>query len=224
MQSNEIEILKDRFRLSEKTIELYAEAEKELEDEFKKIDDAAAYNQLKVLSEFQKNRVSYAHFGETSGYGYDDMGRDTLDKIYAGVFGAEDAMVRHNIVSGTQAIAACLYAVLRPGDLLVSVAGRPYDTLEEVIGLRGEPDSGSLADFGVMYGQVDLTESGEPDFDAIADKIEKNRVKAALIQRSRGYDWRDSLTVDTIGEIIKTIKAADKDVICIVDNCYGEFV
>lgn len=224
MQSNEIEILKDRFRLSEKTIELYAEAEKELEGEFKKIDAAAAYNQLKVLSEFQKNRVSYAHFGETSGYGYDDMGRDTLDRIYAGVFGAEDAMVRHNIVSGTQAIAACLYGVLRPGDLLVSVAGRPYDTLEEVIGLRGEPDSGSLADFGVTYGQVDLTESGEPDFGAIADKIEKNKVKAALIQRSRGYDWRDSLTVDTIGEIIKTIKAADKDVICIVDNCYGEFV
>ncbi len=200
------------------------EAEEALLSQFKNVDEISAYNQLKVLKAFQNNRVSYAHFGETSGYGYDDLGRDTLDKIYAEIFGAEDALVRHNIVSGTQAIASCLYGVLRPGDTMVSVIGAPYDTMEEVIGLRGEPDCGSLKDFGVSYKQVELLETGKPDILGIEKVISENKIKLALIQRSRGYAWRDSLTVDEIGNIIKHIKAIDSSVICMVDNCYGAFV
>ena len=195
------EILKSSFGISSKTIGLMEKAEGELKEQFDKIDKISAYNQARVLGSFQNNRISYAHFGETSGYGYDDLGRDSLDKVFADVFGAEDAIVRHNIVSGTQAIASCLYGVLRPGDTMVSVVGRPYDTLEEVIGIRGEEDAGSLMDFGVSYDEVNL-----------------------LIQRSRGYSWRNSLTVDEIGDIISFVKNIDPDVICMVDNCYGEFV
>lgn len=224
MQNNFITMLRDGFGITEKTIALYQETEEKLKEQFKAADELAALNQLKVLNAFQKNRISYAHFGETSGYGYDDMGRDTLDRVYADIFHAEDALVRHNIVSGTQAIASCLYGVLRPGDTLVSVAGAPYDTLEEVIGIRGGEDAGSLKDFGVNYTQVDLLEDGTVDFERIQKFFRAKKIKAALIQRSRGYAWRDSLTLETIGRIIAEIKAADPEVICIVDNCYGEFV
>lgn len=224
MQNDYIKVLRDDFGISEETAALYIETEEKLQSQFKAADEIAALNQLKVLDAFQKNRISYAHFGETSGYGYDDMGRDTLDRVYADIFRAEDAIVRHNIVSGTQAIASCLYGVLRPGDTLASVAGAPYDTLEEVIGTRGEPDSGSLKDFGVGYAQVDLLEDGTVDFEGIKKLVGEKKIKAALIQRSRGYAWRDSLTVDVIGEIVAAIKGIDPDVICIVDNCYGEFV
>ena len=218
------DILNNYFNIKTSTISLMEEAEEALLSQFKNVDEISAYNQLKVLKAFQNNRVSYAHFGETSGYGYDDLGRDTLDKIYAEIFGAEDALVRHNIVSGTQAIASCLYGVLRPGDTMVSVIGAPYDTMEEVIGLRGEPDCGSLKDFGVSYKQVELLETGKPDILGIEKVISENKIKLALIQRSRGYAWRDSLTVDEIGNIIKHIKAIDSSVICMVDNCYGAFV
>lgn len=218
--------LKDWFGISEKTINLYKKTEVELAERFKKIEETASYNQLKVLKAFQNNRISYAHFGETTGYGYDDMGRDALDRVYAEILGAEDAMVRHNIVSGTQAISACLFAVLRPNDTLASVVGTPYDTMEEVIGIReGEhSDSGSLKDFGVSYKQVDLLDGTRIDYEGIEKLVRENKIKAVLIQRSRGYDWRDSLSVSEIGKIIKTVKDISPETLCIVDNCYGIFV
>lgn len=220
-----IEYLKNNFGISDKAIELYMKAEVRLEGVFERIGRTAAFNQAKVLKAFQNNRISYAHFGETTGYGYDDLGRDALDKVYAEICGAEDAMVRHNIVSGTQAISACLFAVLRPGDVMASVVGAPYDTMEEVIGIRegDHPDPGSLKDFGVGYRQVDLKD-GMPDHAAIGSLLKSEKIKAVLIQRSRGYDWRDSLSVDEIGKIIKTVKSVSPDTLCIVDNCYGIFV
>ena len=218
------EYLTSAFSVRQETIQLMHQTEEEYEDIFRRIDEIAAVNQLRVLKAFQKNRISYAHFGETSGYGYDDLGRDALDAVYADIFGAEDALVRHNIVSGTQAISSCLYGILRPGDTLVSIAGGPYDTLEEVIGLRGKSDSGSLKDFGVHYEQIDLLSDGTPDYDAISSFLTQKKCKMALIQRSRGYSWRDSLSVETIGKMVATVKSADADVICLVDNCYGEFV
>lgn len=217
-------LLSTEFNISENTLRMAKAAEEKICPIFEETERIAEYNQAKVLAAFKNNRVSYAHFGETSGYGYDDMGRDTLDTIFAEVFGAESAMVRHNIVSGTQAIASCLYGVLRPGDTMVSVVGKPYDTMEEVIGLRGEADCGSLKDFGVSYEQIDLLPGGEIDFGKIKTVFSEKKIKLALIQRSRGYDWRNSLTVDKIGEIIAAIKAASPDTICMVDNCYGEFV
>ncbi len=222
MQTNELMIRE--FGISEDAIKLMKRAEKKLQPEFNKVDEIAEYNQLKVLNAFQKNRISYAHFGETSGYGYDDMGRDTLDRVYADVFGAEDALVRHNIVSGTQAIASCLYGILRPGDTMASVVGAPYDTLEEVIGIRGIEDCGSLKDLGVSYKQVDLLPSGEIDYNNIISTLKETKIKLVLIQRSRGYAWRDSLTIEQIGEIIECVKSVSPDTICMVDNCYGEFV
>ncbi|MDO5311323.1 MAG: methionine gamma-lyase family protein, partial [Clostridia bacterium] len=217
-------LLNNEFSISDEALRLLATAEDKIRPMFEETERIAAYNQAKVLAAFKNNRVSYAHFGETSGYGYDDMGRDTLDTIFAEVFGAESAMVRHNIVSGTQAIASCLYGVLRPGDTMVSVVGKPYDTMEEVIGLRGDDDCGSLKDFGINYEQIDLLPGGEIDYGKIKAIFSEKNIKLALIQRSRGYDWRNSLTVDKIGEIIKTIKYVSPETICMVDNCYGEFV
>ena len=225
MQNNQLrEYIKDNFGISDATVSLMEETETELSAQFAKVDAIAGVNQLKVLKAFQNHRISYAHFGETSGYGYDDLGRDALDAVYAEIFGAEDALVRHNIVSGTQAIASCLYGVLRPDDTMLSVVGRPYDTMEEVIGRRGEPDCGCLKDFGGAYSQVDLRPEGSIDYDGIREAVRKQKIKLALIQRSRGYDWRDSLTVETIGKIVSCIKETDPEVICMVDNCYGEFV
>lgn len=217
-------IIKSGFGISDKTIELFNKAEKKLKEQFKNVDKIAEYNQLKVLNAFQKNRISYTHFSETSGYGYDDIGRDSLDRVYADVFGAEDAIVRHNIISGTQAIASCLYGILRPGDTMISVIGAPYDTLEEVIGIRGKEDCGSLKDFAVNYKQVDLLDGNQVDYNKIMSTLTENKVRLALIQRSRGYDWRESLTVEKIGDIIACIKDVSPDTVCMVDNCYGEFV
>ncbi len=217
--------LKDNFGISDKALSIYAAASERLKSVFEKIERTAEINQAKVLKAFQNNRVSYAHFGETTGYGYDDLGRDALDKVYAEICGAEDAMVRHNIVSGTQAISACLFAVLRPGDVMASVAGAPYDTMEEVIGIRegDHPDPGSLKDFGVGYRQVDLKD-GRPDYSGIENLLKTEKIKAVLIQRSRGYDWRDSLSVAEIGKIIKLVKTISPETLCVVDNCYGIFV
>lgn len=218
------ELYKNEFGVSKEAQDIIQKAEEKAEKYFKKVEETAEYNQLKVLRAFQKHRISYAHFGETSGYGYDDLGRDTLDEVFADIFHAESAMVRHNIISGTQAISLCLYGVLRPNDTLVSVVGKPYDTMEEVIGIRGEEGCGSLRDFGVNYDQVDLLPGGEVDYEGIKAKLRDKKVKAVLIQRSKGYDWRKSLDIETIGKIIETVKSIDKETICIVDNCYGEFV
>ncbi len=189
--------------------------------DFKIIDDIARYNQLKVLKAFQNNRVSDVHFNSTTGYGYDDAGREVIDNIYAEVFGAEDALVRHNIINGTHAISLCLFAVLRPGDTLVAVTGKPYDTLEEVIGISGE-NNGSLKEFGVNYKQVDLID-GKVDYNKIMSTIDKS-TKAVIIQKSKGYSFRPSLSCEDIKIIIDTVKGINPDTICIVDNCYGEFV
>lgn len=216
--------IKENFNISEKTIELVNEAEKSAIEQFRRIEDICEINQLKVMKAFSDNRVSDSHFTETTGYGYDDIGRDTLDRVYAQVMDAEDALVRHNFISGTHTISTALFAVLRPGDTLVSVTGKPYDTLEEVIGIQGESGNGSLRDFGVRYIQIDLRENGEPDFDAIKKTLLGNKVKAVTIQRSKGYGWRPTYSAKEIGEIIKTIKSVSPDTVCIVDNCYGEFV
>ena len=176
------------------------------------------------MKAFSDNRVSDSHFTATTGYGYDDIGRDTLDRVYADIMGAEDSLVRHNFISGTHTISTALFAVLRPGDKLVSVTGKPYDTLEEVIGIEEEDGNGSLKDFDVEYEQVDLKNDGTPDFEQIKTVLIQSEVKAVTIQRSKGYGWRPTYSAKEIGELIHFIKKLSPDTICIVDNCYGEFV
>lgn len=190
---------------------------------FKKIDEITEYNQLKVLSAFIKNGVSESHFAATTGYGYGDRGRDVLDRVFADSLGAEDALVRHSFTSGTHTLTVALFGVLRPGDTLLCVTGSPYDTLEEVIGIRGEAGSGSLKDFGVNYRQVDLDENGKPDIEKIGQAIDSS-TRMVYVQRSRGYSLRDTLSVAEIGEICKCVKAKSERAIVMVDNCYGEFV
>ncbi|MBQ6999202.1 MAG: methionine gamma-lyase family protein [Clostridia bacterium] len=213
-------ILKAEYGVSDHIIDLAMRAEEKCAQQLKKTDEIGEYNGIKILKSFKNHNISAEHLGSTTGYGYDDIGRDTLDKVYADAFGAEDAIVRHSFVNGTHAIATCLFAVLRPGDTLVAATGKPYDTLEEVIGIRDQ--KGSLKEFGVNYRQVDLINS-EVDFDGLRDAID-DTCKAVAIQRSKGYAWRESLSVEKIGEIISFVKSIRKDIICIVDNCYGEFV
>ena len=191
-----------------------------LKERFEKIDRVAEYNQYKVLEAMRKNRVSAQHFAATTGYGYDDMGRDTLEKVYADTFHTPAALVRPQITCGTHALALALGANLLPGDELLSVSGRPYDTLEEVIGLRPSPCS--LAEYGVAYSEVDLKEDGSFDLDGIRSAI-TDRTKLVAIQRSKGYKTRPTLSVAQIGEAIKTVKSVNPNIICMVDNCYGEF-
>ena len=192
-----------------------------LENTFKEIDRNAQAGQLKVLSAFQKNRISAEHFRGSTGYGYNDAGRDDLEKVYADTFHTEAALVRPQITCGTHALALALSANLRPGDELLSISGKPYDTLEEVIGIR--PSRGSLAEYGVTYSQVDLTADGNFDHEAIKKAINE-KTKVVAIQRSKGYLTRPSLTVEKIGEAIMTVRSVKKDVIIMTDNCYGEFV
>ena len=192
-----------------------------LEDRFKKIDEIAEYNQLKVIKAMQEHRVSAECFNGSTGYGYDDIGRDTLESVYASVFKAEAALVRPQITCGTHALALALMSNLRPGDELLSPVGKPYDTLEEVIGIR--PSNGSLAEYGITYSQVDLLEDGGFDFDGIKAAI-NDKTKLVTIQRSKGYASRPTLSVERIGELISFVKGIKPDVICMVDNCYGEFV
>lgn len=216
------ELLKKEFNIDPKVLECINLAQEEVKSEFQKIDSIKEYNQLKIIKAMQNNNLSDTHFHGTTGYGYDDKGRDGLDEIYKDVFKSEDALVRHQIVSGTHALALCLYGNLRPGDELLSVTGKPYDTLEEVIGIRGE-GGGSLKEFGITYSQVELLENGKPDLESIAKCINE-RTKMVLIQRSRGYAWRQSLLIDDIEKTISFIKSIKKDIIVMVDNCYGEFV
>jgi cystathionine beta-lyase family protein involved in aluminum resistance len=195
--------------------------EAELLERFAEIDARAEANQLKVIAAMQKNRVSAECFAATSGYGYNDLGRDTLEKVYADCFCGEDALVRPQITCGTHALALALMSNLRPGDELLSPVGKPYDTLEEVIGIR--PSKGSLAEYGVTYAQVDLLPDGEFDYEGIKNAI-NDRTKLVTIQRSKGYATRPTLSVERIGKLIAFIKEIKPDVICMVDNCYGEFV
>jgi len=214
--------LKQNFEIEDRVIELARQAEADAQKAFEKIEAIKQLNQLKVIKAMQENKLSDSHFNGTTGYGYDDRGREVLDSVYANVFKAEDALVRHQIVSGTQALALCLFGNLRPGDELVAVTGKPYDTLEEVIGIRGE-NCGSLKEFGVKYKQVELRPDGKPDIEQIKNVVTPS-TKMAMIQRSRGYSWRDALCIEDIKNVISTIKSINNSIIVMVDNCYGEFV
>ena len=213
---------------SDKITALAAQAEKELSDIYRDIDELSFFNTSRIMDAFSEYRVSSTMFDGTSGYGYDDSGRDTLDLIWARVFGAESAFVRHGIVNGTQALTIGLFGLLRPGDLMCSVAGKPYDTLEEVIGISGERGNGSLADFGVGYRQIELNSDGTLDFEAIGSLLryekDKNKpVKVIFVQRSKGYLNRRTLTVEEIGKLAGFVKSISPETYVVVDNCYGEF-
>lgn len=210
-----------KFGLSEKAIELGEKYEKELEERFKKIDETAEYNQLKVIKAMQDNRLSDIHFASSTGYGYNDIGRETLESVYASIFNTEDALVRPQITCGTHALTIALSAILRPGDELLSPVGKPYDTLEGVIGIH--PSTGSLAEFGITYRQVDLLPDGGFDYEGIKAAINE-KTKLVTIQRSKGYQTRPTLSVERIGELISFIKGIKPGVAVMVDNCYGEFV
>ena len=207
--------------ISREVYEFGEKIEESLKERFAEIDARAEYNQMKVIKAMQENRVSAECFNTSSGYGYNDLGRDTLEKVYASCFKGEDALVRPQITCGTHALALALMSNLRPGDELLSPVGKPYDTLEEVIGIR--PSKGSLAEYGVTYRQVDLLPDGSFDYENIKKAI-NDRTKLVTIQRSKGYATRPTLSVTRIGELISFIKSIKPDVICMVDNCYGEFV
>lgn len=213
------------FQIDQNLSLISDQAEKEAQAAFANIDKTTEYNQQKVLSAYIRHQVSETHFVPTTGYGYGDRGRDALDEILADIMGAEDALIRHSIVSGTHAIAIALFAMLRPGDTLLAATGAPYDTLEKVIG-HTEPSAGSLAEYGVSYQQVDLLEDTQtPNILGIQEALEKNpSIRMVHIQRSRGYNTRPSLTIQWIERIIKAVRAIRDDVVVFVDNCYGEFV
>lgn len=207
--------------MDEKIIKLVNDSEKELDKEFKKIDEICEYNSLKVLNAFWNNKLSEAHFSQTTGYGYDDIGRDVIEKIYAEIFGAEDALVRSQFISGSHALTVALFAYLRPGDTMLSISGLPYDTLHEVIGIV--PNDSSLKSFGVNYEQIDLI-NDDFDYEKIEERLNKSKVKLIEIQRSKGYSTRKSISNSKIKKVVDLIRNYDKDVIIMVDNCYCEFV
>ena len=198
-------------------------AEKQLESRFKEIDNIAFLNQMKVLEAFKKNAISTRHFAGTTGYGYDDIGRDTLARLFADVFCAESAIVSPMLTCGSHAISTVLFGLLRPGDLMLSVTGSPYDTLMETI-KGSNHDNGSLKDFGVRYGQIDLTSDYQPDYDKIQIEIQQNKPKIVFMQRTRGYSWRPPLNMQCIDRVAKIIKTYSPNSFLVVDNCYGEFV
>ena len=207
--------------MDEKIIKLVNDSEKELDKEFKKINEVCEYNSLKVLNAFWNNKLSEAHFSQTTGYGYDDIGRDVIEKIYAEIFGAEDALVRSQFISGSHALTVALFAYLRPGDTMISISGLPYDTLHEVIGII--PNDSSLKSFDVNYEQIDLIDD-DFDYEKIEERLNKSKIKLIEIQRSKGYSTRKSISNSKIKKVVDLIRKYDKDVIIMVDNCYCEFV
>ncbi len=207
--------------ISQKTVELIDKCEKKCREEFDKIDEACEYNSLKVLSSFHKNQVTESSFNSTTGYGYNDLGRETIENIFKEILGAEDAIVRSQFISGSHALTVCLFALLRPNDTLLSISGKPYDTLDEVIGIK--ENKSSLKSFGIKYEQIDLV-NDDFDYDKIKDYLENNKVKVVEIQRSKGYSKRKSLSLEKLGKVIKIIKEIDNNIIIMVDNCYCEFV
>ncbi len=214
--------IKELYNIDERILRLGEEAEKNCVQAFKEIEENAEYNGAKVLRAFSENRVSEPCFYGSTGYGYGDIGRETIDKVYSDVLGTEDALVRFNFVSGTHALSVALFGVLRTGDKIVSITGKPYDTLEEVIGISGQPGNGSLKDYGVEYAQVDLNEDGTAKLDEITEAVKG--AKVAYIQRSRGYSLRAAFTIADIEKMVQAAKKGNPDVIIMVDNCYGEFV
>ena len=219
---NNTEYIYEAFGVSKRASLLIEDAQRAVEDKFKELEAIAEFNQLKVMRAFADNKVSERHFMPTTGYGYDDDGRDTLDTIYAQVFGAEDALVRHNWVNGSHTLATMLYGVLRPGDTMLAITGKPYDTLEEVIGIAGEDGNGSLKDFGISYKELELI-NGDIDYENAEKILKTEKIRAVMIQRSKGYGWRPTYSAEKIGEIVKFVKSISPDTVCMVDNCYGEF-
>lgn len=213
----------DFFNISEKLKEIDILARRKIAGELAAIDLVTRHNQLKVLSAFIECGVSESHFAASTGYGYGDRGRETLEKVFAKAMGAEDSLIRHNFVSGTHALTVALFGILRPGDKMLVLTGRPYDTLVGVLGIDEKTD-GSLADFGIEYEEVPLSDAGLPQIELIKQKISAGGYKLAYIQRSRGYSLRPSLSVAAIGELCAAVRASDKSTVIMVDNCYGEFV
>ncbi len=214
--------LSQHFGISPWVLSQVGFAENQVAQYFDKLDDVMAMNQYKVLNAFQKNRISDMHFAWQTGYGYNDIGREALEKVYADIFCAESALVRPTIVNGTHALTLTLSGILRPGDQLIYCTGKPYDTLEEVIGIRGQ-GNGSLKDFGIDYQQVELTEEGTIDWNALQKTI-SDKTKLVVLQRATGYGWRKAITIQQIQEWVAFVKNINKDIICMVDNCYGEFL
>ena len=209
------------FGIKEEVINLAEKVTKDIKPIFEKIDNDCEKNSLKVLSAFNKYNISDMHFGSTTGYGYGDVGRDTIEKVFAEVLGAEDSLVRGQFISGTHALTVALFAFLRPNDIMLSITGKPYDTLDEVIGIVD--NKSSLKSYGVKYEQIDLV-NDDFDYQAIINRVSKNDIKLIELQRSRGYATRRSITLDKMEKVITEIRKVNKDVIIMVDNCYGEFV
>ena len=207
--------------ISERVELLAQKAENELKDEFNKIDKICEINSIKVLKAFQDNNLSEIHFGTTTGYGYSDIGRDTIEKIYSQIFKAEDSLVRNQFISGTHALTVTLFGLLRPNDTLLSISGTPYDTLHEVIGI--EENESSLKSFGINYEEIDLIDN-DFNYEKIQEKLKNSKIKLIEIQRSKGYSTRKTISIEKLERVVKAIREVDKDVIIMVDNCYGEFV
>ncbi len=209
------------FEISKELEELSTEVEKDVENVIKQIDNVCMQNSLKVLQAFQKNEIAEMHFGSTTGYGYGDIGRDTIEKVYSDIFKAEDSLVRSQFISGTHALTVTLFALLRPNDTLLSITGKPYDTLDEVIGIKDNPSS--LKSYGINFEKIDLV-NDDFDYEKIEERLKKKKVKVIEIQRSKGYSTRKSITIDKLEKVIKHIRTFDKEVIIMIDNCYCEFV
>lgn len=218
----DFEALGEFFGFDSELINIAQEAFESVKEIFEEIEKTKSYNQFKVLNAFQKNKLSYIHFSKTDGYGYSDSGRDVIEKIYSDIFGCEDSLVRIQFISGTQAISTMLFGILRPGDVLLSICGQPYDTLQKVIGTK-KGGYGTLIEFGIKYEEVEL-KGNDFDFEKIGDILNKQKVKAVFIQRSRGYSLRDSISIANIKKVTQFIKDVSPNTIVVVDNCYGEFV
>ena len=211
----------NKFNINEELINLSKKVDEKIKDKIKEIDELCMYNSIKVLKAFHQNHISDVHFNSTTGYGYSDIGRDTIENVFSEVLGAEDSLVRSQFISGTHALTVTLFALLRPGDTLLSISGKPYDTLDEVIGLV--ENKSSLKSYGINYEQIDLIDN-DFDYEKIAERVTKGNIKVIEIQRSKGYSTRESLTIDKLERAIKLIKEINKDIIIMVDNCYCEFV
>ena len=222
MQNNTYRLLREKFGISEEILKLIDKCEKQTVHLFREMDDTMTYNQYKVLAAFQKNSIRDMHFSWNTGYGYDDPGRDAVERVYADIFNTEAALVRPTIVTGTHALSLALAGVLRPGDELIYCTGAPYDTLEETIGIRGE-GKGSLMEYGISYKQVELTADGRIDFDALKNAISP-KTRMVAMQRATGYSWRKAISIEEIEELTAFVKNIDPQIICMADNCYGEFL
>ena len=211
----------NNLEFDKKIIDLAIEAEKSCKSEFDKINQLCELNSIKVLKAFNQNHISEIHFNSTTGYGYNDIGREAIEKVFADILGCEDALVRSQFISGSHALTVALFAFLRPGDVLLSITGKPYDTLDEVIGIR--ENASSLKSFGINYEQIDLVDN-DFDYEKIIETLTNNQIKLIEIQRSKGYSTRKSIPIDKLEKVIKTIRSVDQEVIIMIDNCYCEFV